>query len=121
MQVRPRRDDAGIPIDGEPMPQHESGLEDAAASTKPGNLVCPATDTFPLHQAALQSKARLRYLTERLHTLGPKPLFHFLDEVERGADLRAHLEAYAELPGDFIRANGGDQFAAPFIIDGRLL
>lgn len=55
-------------------------------------------------------RTRLQYLARRLHALGPKPLFHFLDEVERGAPLRAHLETYAELPADFIKANGGDQF-----------
>ena len=43
--------------------------------------------------------------------LGPKPLFHFLDEVERGADLRSHLERYAALPADFIKAHAGDRFA----------
>jgi hypothetical protein len=46
-------------------------------------------------------RTRLQLLARKLHRLGPKPLFHFLDEVERGADVRAHLEAYAELPGDF--------------------
>lgn len=49
-------------------------------------------------------------LAARLHDLGPKPLFHFLDEVERGADLRSHLERYAALPGAFVRALGGDHF-----------
>jgi hypothetical protein len=63
-------------------------------------------------------QARLRYLARRLHCLGPKPLFHFLDEVERGADLRRHLEEYARLPGDLIKVNRGDQFAAPFVIEG---
>jgi hypothetical protein len=64
-------------------------------------------------------KARLRYLARRLHSLGPKPLFHFLDEVERGANLRAHLEKYAELPADFIKTNRGDEFATPFVIGSR--
>ena len=39
------------------------------------------------------------------------PQAHFLDDVERGADLRSHLERYAALPADFIKANAGDRFA----------
>jgi len=61
-----------------------------------------------------QSRARLKFLACRLHELGAKPLVHFLDEVERGEPLRAHLEAYARLPVAFIKANGGDKFPAPF-------
>jgi hypothetical protein len=61
-------------------------------------------------------RARLQFLAARLHALGPKPLFHFLDEVERGEPLRAHLERYAALPADFIRAHGGDQFPKLFAI-----
>jgi hypothetical protein len=38
---------------------------------------------------AAQEKSRLRHLAGRLYALGPKPLFHFLDEVERGAPLLA--------------------------------
>jgi hypothetical protein len=50
----------------------------------------------------------LRYLAERLHALGPKPLFHFHDEVERGADLRGSLEDYAALPVELVKAYGGE-------------
>lgn len=50
-------------------------------------------------------RIRLRLLAERLHDLGAPALFHFLDEVERGADLRPLLdERYATLPADFIKA-----------------
>jgi hypothetical protein len=66
-------------------------------------------------------RLRLQQLSARLHALGPKPLFHFLDEVERGAPLREHLERYAELTplADFIKANGGDQFGpAAFLVRG---
>jgi hypothetical protein len=67
-----------------------------------------------------QSSLRLKFLASRLHALGPQPLFHFLDDVERGADLRSHLERYATLPAEFIRANGVDQFAPSLhAIDGR--
>jgi hypothetical protein len=64
-------------------------------------------------------RVRLQYLARRLHGLGERPLFHFLDEVERGADLRPHLERYAALPAAFIKANGGDKFAPIVrVIDG---
>ena len=62
---------------------------------------------------------RLQYFAERLHRLGPRALFHFLDELQRGADLRSHLERYAALPADFIKDLGGDRFApAPHALDG---
>jgi hypothetical protein len=68
---------------------------------------------------AAARRLRLQYLARRLHGLGEKPLFHFLDEVERGEPLCPHLERYAALPADFIKANGGDRFAMPlFVIDG---
>jgi hypothetical protein len=53
---------------------------------------------------------RLQFLAARLHALGLKPLYHFLDEVERGADLRSHFEKYAALQADIILAYGGDRF-----------
>jgi hypothetical protein len=66
------------------------------------------------------SLARLRHLARRLHALGEKPLYHFLDEVERGAPLRPHLEAYARLfpLAGFIREHHGDEFAPPRVIGG---
>jgi hypothetical protein len=57
-----------------------------------------------------QNAARLRFLAAQLHALGPKPLFHFLDELERGADLRISLERYSRLPAEFILAYGGRDF-----------
>jgi hypothetical protein len=66
------------------------------------------------------SRPRLQHLALRLHALGPKPLYHFLDEIARGAPLVPTLETYAALPADFIKANGGDKFAPPlFAIGGR--
>jgi hypothetical protein len=59
---------------------------------------------------ARNARMRRQRLVLHLHRLGPKPLFHFLNEVERGADLWPHLERYAALPPDFIKAHGGDQF-----------
>ena len=56
----------------------------------------------PARQA--QNALRLRLLATRLYALGPKPLFHFLDEVERGANLRDYLEEYSRLLADFVKA-----------------
>ena len=72
-------------------------------------------------QAAAAVRAvRLKYLVERLHAFGPSPLYHFLDEVERGEPLRPHLERYAVLPVGFVIATGGDRFGEPlFVINGR--
>ena len=71
------------------------------------------------NKPAAGRRVRLQYLARRLHGLGERPLFHFLDEVERGADLRSHLERYAALPAAFIKANGGDKFAPIIrVIDG---
>jgi hypothetical protein len=85
-----------------------------------GNSLPPPKLQPPFSPAAARAANRLRLqlLARRLHALGPKPLFHFLDEVERGADLRSHLERYAALPADFIRAYGGDRFAPFWLIDG---
>jgi hypothetical protein len=77
------------------------------------------TVNTPRQNAEAQNRLRLQFLAISLHALGPKPLFHFLDEVELGADLRSHLERYAALPAAFIKANRGDQFApAVHIADG---
>jgi hypothetical protein len=66
-----------------------------------------------------QNSLRLQFQATRLYAPGPKPLFHFLDEVERGAPLRPHLERYAAFPAEFIKANRGDQFAPVIhIVDG---
>jgi hypothetical protein len=46
----------------------------------------------------------------KLHALGPYPLYHFIDEIERGADVRDRLEVYARLPAGFIKAYRGDVF-----------
>jgi len=64
------------------------------------------------HREFKDSKSRIRFqrLVRQLHALGPKPLFHFLDELDRGADLRATLETYAALPVDLIKAYHGDEF-----------
>jgi hypothetical protein len=68
-----------------------------------------SVSTTSPHDAEAANRTRLQFLAAR-HALGPAPLFHFLDEVERGADLRSHLEEYSQLPVDFVKANRGDQF-----------
>jgi hypothetical protein len=85
----------------------------AGGAAGSGNAVCLAANSSENSRIDRppQVRVRLQFLAAGLHSLGPKPLFHFLDEVERGADLRSHLERYAALPADFIKANAGDRFA----------
>jgi hypothetical protein len=65
------------------------------------------------------NRVRLQHLARRLHALGERPLFHYLDEVERGYPLRAHLEAYGRLDPDVVAALGGTHFAPPlFVFEG---
>ena len=62
---------------------------------------------------------RLQYLVEQIHALGPYPLSHLLAEIIGGASPLPRIERYARLSrehGDFIRANGGDQFSSKFLI-----
>jgi hypothetical protein len=69
--------------------------------------------------AGLVPRERLRYLAGRLHRLGPRPLFEFLSEIERGAPLIERLERYAALDSDFIRAHGGDRLPPARLVGGR--
>ncbi len=78
------------------------------------------TNTTFCQRAEAANRLRLQFLAARLHTLGPKPLFYFLSEIERGAEIRSHLEKYAQLPTDFIKAYHGDRFTpALHAINGR--
>jgi hypothetical protein len=64
-------------------------------------------------------RVRLQHLARRPHALGPRPLFHYLDEVECGRDLREHLETYARLDLGVVAALGGTHFGlAVFVIEG---
>jgi hypothetical protein len=76
-------------------------------------------------QLQSQELVRLRRqrLVERIHALGPRVLFEFIDELDRehalGADLDRRLERYAGLNPAILRAVGGDKFApAPIYIVG---
>ncbi len=67
-------------------------------------------------------RERLLYLAGRLHSLGPRPLFEFLREIEAGAPLHERLERYAALEplADFIQSLGGDRLPPPArLIRGR--
>jgi hypothetical protein len=76
----------------------------------------PATP--PGHAQAINRLRRQRFV-ERLHRLGPLPLYHFLNEIECGAVVAEHLEKYARLDPDFIATLGGTHFGPPiYVIDG---
>jgi hypothetical protein len=78
-----------------------------------------AHDGAGLAASITGNKLRLRHLAQRLHALGPRPLFHYLDEVERGYPLRGHLEAYARLDPDVVAALGAAHFGPQvFVIEG---
>jgi hypothetical protein len=93
----------------------EVGASGSGECSLPGGF---ETSEFSPSRSANQAKSRLEYLAKRLYALGPKPLFHFLDELERGAPLRRHLEEHESLPADFIKANRGDEFLPPLTIEG---
>jgi len=42
-----------------------------------------SVSTTSPHDAEAANRTRLRFLAARLHALGPKPMFHFLDELVR--------------------------------------
>jgi hypothetical protein len=54
-------------------------------------------------------RLRRQRLVEHLHRLGPAPLGYFLREVENGASIHEHLERYAKIDPEFVRACGGDR------------
>ena len=59
--------------------------------------------------------ARLRHLAQRLHSLGPRPIFELLKEIANGGDLWRRLERYAELDPEIVRAIGADEMP-PLVI-----
>jgi hypothetical protein len=66
--------------------------------------------------------ARLQYLANRIHKLGPRPFYQLLYELASGADLMFVLERYARLAplAEFISHLGGDQLPAPArLVGGR--
>jgi hypothetical protein len=65
--------------------------------------------------------SRLQHLAGQIHSLGPRPLFELLCELDNGADLGAVLERYARLAPltDFIADLGGDRLPPPVRLVGR--
>jgi hypothetical protein len=69
--------------------------------------------TPPAPHTQAQSRLRRQRSVERVHRLGPAPLFHLLTDLDAGKDVWPTVERYAALPADFIKANAGDQFVEP--------
>jgi hypothetical protein len=97
--------------------QHETRPRSPRAGSL--ELSCGEADNRglkPNGAAALQARNRMRRqrLVEHLHRLGPAPLGHFLREIEAGANIADHLERYAEIDPEFVRALGGSDFV-PFL------
>jgi hypothetical protein len=66
--------------------------------------------------------ARLQYLANRIHKLGPRPLFELLRELASGADLTFVLERYARIASlaGFITHLNGDRLPPPArLVGGR--
>jgi hypothetical protein len=63
-----------------------------------------------------QQRLRREHLVRRVHLLGARVLYEFVDELDRvhglGTDLDRRLERYAQLNPDLLRAVGGDRFAS---------
>jgi hypothetical protein len=71
----------------------------------------PTTAFVKRGSRPIAARLRRQRLVEHLHRLGPSPLGHFLREVEGGAFISEHLEAYARIDPEFVHALGGDKFA----------
>jgi hypothetical protein len=99
-------------------PPGMAGLGDAVcleANSPQDNRI----DRSPQAQSSARQRLRRQRLVEHLHRLGPAPLGHFLSEVENGASIHDHLERYARIDPDFVRALGGDRFPpALHVVDG---
>jgi hypothetical protein len=70
-------------------------------------------ESKPTYRINQQTALRLRSLVEQIYPLGQRPFFELLAEIVGGAPPMERIERYARLNrerGDFIRANGGDQF-----------
>jgi hypothetical protein len=93
--------------------------ENPAANCGARNAVClaansPENSRFERPPQAQFERFRRQRLVERLHRLGPAPLGYFLREIENGAIIADHLERYAAIDPDFVRALGGSDFV-PFL------
>ncbi len=101
-----------------PLGAAETGLGDVDRRTADDISTLPNSG-LPGKGASIRAELRRKRDVDALWRLGPAPLWHFICEVEKGADLDVTLARYAALPADFIKALGGDRFApCLFVIDG---
>jgi hypothetical protein len=79
------------------------------------------TDQGSDHNNRVLPPERLRYLAERIHPLGPRPLFELFRELARGAPLAPSLERYARLHPlkDFIADLGGSELPQLRVVGGK--
>jgi hypothetical protein len=52
----------------------------------------------------------MRELADRVHALGPRPLFELFCEIASDGERLTRIEKYAALDPDFIRRFNGDAF-----------
>jgi len=77
-----------------------------------------ANTTSGLSSATRDAAQRLRrqHQVRRLHALGPRPTFEFIDEIAHhhgiGVDIDQRLARYAELDPEVLSALGADRFPA---------
>jgi hypothetical protein len=68
-------------------------------------------------KAQAQQRLRRQQLARRVHRLGARVLFEFIDELDRhhglGDDIDQRLERYCRLSPDLLHALGADRFPAP--------
>jgi hypothetical protein len=53
--------------------------------------------------------ARIRLLAEHLYSLGPQPVWRYIQEIVSGADPVERLERYGALDRDVVRRIGADE------------
>jgi hypothetical protein len=73
------------------------------------------SDRAKLRAAAVRQQRRQHWV-EKIHALGPRPVYEVVAEIERrglrGVDLDRCLERFASLDLDLLRALGGHRFPA---------
>jgi hypothetical protein len=89
------------------------GRQSLSTAPRLGNQ--PFVPSPPLAPVALE---RLRHLAQRIHSLGPRPLFELLRELDAGADVADALERYARLAplASFIAEHDGDRLRSARLI-----
>jgi hypothetical protein len=68
-------------------------------------------------RADAEHQQRRQHWVEKIHALGPWPVYEVVAEIERrglrGSDLDRCLERFANLDLDLLQALGGHRFPAP--------